>query len=133
METLQVGGVILFIYGVLWASATLRDAKRTLGGEYLQPLRRIERMTVTNALGPLLPVAGGLAIVSVTQNHALAVGVAAILATVTLLALRGVLHARRMRGAGVPDSYAASYTKAHAIRAASLAIVAGTLIQPLLR
>ncbi len=131
MESLQVAGVIAFIYGILWASATLKDARRTLSGEYLEPLRRIERITVANSLGPVLPLIAGLGIVSFSQHYALGVGVAAILLTVTLFVLKGVVHAKRMRGAGVPRAYRVSYRKAHAIRAMSLALVAAALVQPL--
>jgi hypothetical protein len=60
------------------------------------------------------------------------IGVAAIVTTVALLALRGVLHARRMEDSGVPPAYWTSYRKAHAIRAVSLALCAATLLHPLL-
>lgn len=132
MEGLQVAGVIAFIYGVLWASATLRDAKRDLAGECLERLRAIERFTVLNGLGPLVPIVLGLGVVSFWQHHALGVGMGAIVLTILLLAMRGLVHARRMRGLGVPRAYRRSYRKAHAIRAASLAIAAATLVQPLL-
>ena len=128
MESIQVFAVILFIFGILTASAMLRDAKRSLAGEHLDEARRIERMTVLNALGPLLPLVAALGIVSVTQHDAVGIGVAATLLTTTLLALRGVVHARRMRGAGLPEAYSASYRNAHAIRATSLAICALALI-----
>jgi hypothetical protein len=132
MESLQVAGVVAFIYGILWASATLRDAKAAVGVEYAESLRGIERATVLNSLGPLLPVLAALGLVGTGLSQALGVAVAAILVTVFLLALRGVLLAERMRGAGVPAAYQASYRKAHAIRAASLALCAATLLHPLL-
>jgi len=132
METLQVAGVIACIYGILWARATLTEGKAALAAEHAEPLRRIERPTVVNSLGPVLPLMGGLALVSVGQHNALGIAVAAIFFTVVLLALRGIVHAERMRGVGVPEAYQASYRKAHAIRAASLALCAATLVQPLL-
>ena len=132
MEGLQFAGVFAFIYGVLWASSMLREAKRAVAAEYLEPLRRIERFTVMNGLGPLLPVVAGLGVVSFWQHHAIGVGVAAIALTAILLALRGAIHARRMRGAGVPRAYRRSYRTAHAIRAVGLALCAATLVQPLL-
>jgi hypothetical protein len=132
METLQVAGVIAFIYGILWASSIVRDGKAALGSEYVEPLNRIERATVLNSLGPLLPLFAGLGIVSLWQSYALGVAVAAILFTVALLALRGVLHARRMQDSGVPPAYWTSYRRAHAIRAASLALCAATLLHPLI-
>ena len=131
MEGLQFAGVFAFIYGILWASATVRDAKAALAPEYRESLQPIERVTVLNSLGPLLPLMAGLAIVASQQQSGIAVAVAAILLTVMLLALKGVLQAKRMRGVGVPTDYQASYRKAHAIRAVSLAVVAGTLVQPL--
>ena len=132
METLQVAGVIAFIYGILWASATLKDAKAALGAEHGEPVRRIERATILNSLGPLLPLMAGIAVVSLWQHYMLGIAVAAIFFTVVLLALRGVVHAERMRGAGIPASYQASYRKAHAIRAVSLALCAAALFHPLL-
>ena len=132
METLQVAGVIACIYGILWASATLKEAKAALAGEHAEPLRRIEGATVLNSLGPLLPLMAGLAVVSLWQHDTLGIAIGAIFFTVVLTALRGVLHAERMRGAGVPAAYQASYRKAHAIRAVSLALCAATLVQPLL-
>lgn len=131
MEGLQVVGVIAFIYGILWASSMQKDAKRALTGEYVERLRNIERVTVLNSAGPLLPLLFGLGLVSYGQTS-LGVGIVAILLTVTLLALKGVLHAKRMRGVGVPREYRVSYRKAHAIRAASLALCAATLVHPLL-
>lgn len=128
MESLQVGGVIAFIYGILWASATLKDAKRAVAEEHFEKLRRIERLTVLNSLGPLLPLFAALGIASLWQHDAVGIGVAAIFLTVTLVALKGVLHAKHMRGAGVPRDYRVSYRKAHVIRAVSLAIVASSLI-----
>ena len=128
METLQVAAVILFIFGILTASSMLRDGRRALAHEHLAQAQRIERMTVLNALGPLLPLVAALGLVSVTQHNAVGIGVAATLLTTTLLALRGVLHARRMRGAGLPEAYSASYRNAHAIRATSLAVCALALI-----
>jgi hypothetical protein len=38
-----------------------------------------------------------------------------------------------MRGAGLPESYAASYRKAHVIRAVSVALIAAMLAPALLR
>jgi|SRR5688572_2341032 len=128
MESLQVAGVILFIFGILTASSMLRDGKRALAGEHLAQAQRIERMTILNALGPLLPLIGALGLVSLSQHHAVGIGVAATLLTTALLALRGVVHARRMRGAGLPETYFASYRNAHAIRATSLALCALALI-----
>jgi hypothetical protein len=128
MESLQVASVILFIFGILTASSMLRDGKGALAGEHLAEAQRIERMTVLNALGPLLPLIAALGIVSLWQHHAVGIGVAATLLTTALLALRGVVHARRMRGAGVPETYSASYRNAHAIRATSLALCALALI-----
>jgi len=128
MESLQVGGVIAFIYGILWASATLKDAKRAVAAEHVEKLRRIERLTVLNGLGPLLPLFAALGIVSVWRHYAFGIGIAAIFLTVTLVALKGFVHAKRMRGAGVPREYRRSYRKAHVIRAVSLAIVAASLV-----
>ena len=128
MEGLQFAGVVLFIFGVLTASSMLRDGKRALAREHLAQTQRIERMTVVNALGPLLPLIAALGFVSLWQHHAVGIGVAATLLTTALLALRGVVHARRMRGAGVPEAYSASYRNAHAIRATSLALCALALI-----
>jgi len=128
MESMQVGGVIAFIYGILWASSTLKEAKRAVAAEHFEKLRRIERLTVLNGLGPLLPLFAALGIVSVWQHYAFGIGVAAIFLTVTLVALKGVLHAKHMRGAGVPLDYRVSYRKAHVIRAVSLAIVAASLV-----
>jgi hypothetical protein len=132
MEGLQVFGIILCIYGVLWASSTLDEAKRALDRAHLEGLRRIERITVVNSLGPVLPLIAGLGVVSLWKQDALGIAVTAILLTVTLLFARGLLHAKRMRGAGVPRAYRVSYRKAHAIRAISLAFCAATLVQPLL-
>jgi hypothetical protein len=132
MEGLQVAGVIAFIYGVLWASSTLRDARSALPSEHLEPVRRIERNTVANSLGPVLPLILGLGAVSLWQHHAVGVAVAAILLTVSLVAMRGVAHAKRMLGLGIPRDYASSYRRAHVIRATSLAIVAATLVKPLI-
>ena len=132
MEGLQFAGVFAFIYGILWASATVRDAKAALAPEYRDSLQHIERVTILNSLGPLLPLVAGLGLVASQQLSGLGVAVAAILFTVMLLALKGELHAKRMRGVGVPPGYQASYRKAHVIRAVSLAVVAGTLVQPLL-
>jgi len=132
METLQVAGVIAFIYGILWASATVKDAKASLAAEHAELLRRIERATVLNSLGPLMPLVAGIALVSFWQHGALGIAVAAIFFTVVLLALRGIVHAERMRGVGVPSSYQASYRKAHAIRAVSLALCSAALFHPLL-
>jgi hypothetical protein len=128
MEGLQVAAVILFIFGVLTASSMVRDGRRALARQHLAEAQRIERMTILNALGPLLPLIGALGLVSLRQHHAVGIGVAATLLTTALLVLRGVLHARRMRGAGVPDAYSASYRNAHAIRATSLALCALALI-----
>jgi hypothetical protein len=128
MEGLQVASVILFIFGILTASSMLREGKRALAGEHLAEAQRIERMTVLNALGPLLPLIAALGIVSLWQHHTVGIGVAATLLTTALLALRGLLHARRMRGAGVPEAYSASYRNAHAIRATCLALCALALI-----
>lgn len=133
MEGLQVAGITLFIYGILWASSTVQDAKRSLAGEHLEPLRRIERLSVLNGLGPVLPLIASLGAVSFWKHHGVGIAIAAILLTVTLLFVRGLVHAKRMRGAGVPRAYRVSYRKAHAIRAASLALCAATLLQPLLR
>ena len=128
METLQVAGVVLFIFGILTAAAMLKDGKRALAAEHLERARRIERITVLNALGPVLPLIGALGVVSLSQSYALGIGVAATLLTTALLAIRGVVHARLMRASGLPESYFASYRRAHAIRAASLAICALALI-----
>ena len=128
MEGLQFAGVVLFIFGILTASSMLRDGKRALAREHLAQTQRIERMTVVNALGPLLPLIAALGFVSLWQHHAVGIGLAATLLTTALLALRGVVHARRMRGAGVPEAYSASYRNAHAIRATSLALCALALI-----
>ena len=128
METLQVAGVILFIFGILTASSMLREGKHGLPEEHLAEAQRIERMTIVNALGPLLPLIAALGFVSAWQNHAAGIGVSATLLTTTMLALRGVVHARRMRGAGVPEAYSLSYRNAHAIRATALAICALALI-----
>ena len=49
METLQVAGVILFIFGILTASSMLREGKRGLPEEHLAEAQRIERMTIVNA------------------------------------------------------------------------------------
>jgi len=128
MEGPQVLGVILFIFGILTASAMLKDGKRALAAEQLARARDIERMTILNALGPVLPLIGALGIVSLTQRHALGIVVAATLLTTTLLAIRGIAHARLMRASGLPEDYFSSYRKAHAIRAASLAVCALALI-----
>ena len=96
-------------------------------------VRGIERVTVVNTFGPLLPLIAGLGVVSYLQHYAVGAAVAAILLTVTLLFVRGLVHAKRMRGAGVPRPYRASYRKAHAIRAVSLALCAATLVLPYLR
>jgi hypothetical protein len=128
METLQVAGVVLFIFGILTASSMLRDGKRALAGEHLAAARRIERTTALNTLGPVLPLVAALGLVSVTQQDAVGIGVAATLLSTSLLALRGVVHARRLRGAGVPEAYSSSYRNAHAIRATSLALCALALI-----
>jgi len=128
MESLQVLGVILFIFGILTASSMLREGKRALAESHLAQAQRIERMTIVNALGPVLPLIAALGILSVTQRYALGIGIAATLLTTALVALRGVVHARRMRGAGLPEAYFSSYRNAHAIRATSLAICALALI-----
>jgi len=128
MESLQVASVILFIFGILTASSMVRDGRRTLAQQHLAEAQRIERITVLNALGPLLPLIAALGLISLQQRHAVGIGVAATLLTTALLALRGVVHARRMRGAGVPEAYSASYRNAQAIRATSLAICALALI-----
>jgi hypothetical protein len=132
MEGLQFIGVFAFIYGVLWASSMLRHARSAIAAEYHETLRRIERFTVMNGLGPLIPVVVGLGVVSFWGQHALVVAVAAITLTALLLALRGAVHARRMRGVGVPRAYRRSYRAAHAIRAVGLALCAATLVHPLL-
>jgi len=132
MEGLQILGIIAFIYGILWASSTLQDARQALAAEHLAPLRRIERFSVANNFGPVLPLIAGLGVVSIRQQHAVGIAVAATLLTVMLLFLRGIMHAQRMRGAGVPETYLASYRKAHAIRAGGLAICASTLLYPVL-
>ena len=128
MESLQVAGVILFIFGILSASSIVQDARRALAEEHLATLRNIERMTVLNALGPMLPLIAALGLISVTQQHGVGIVVAATLLTTVLVAFRGVVHARHMRGAGLPESYSSSYRKAHAIRATSLALCALALI-----
>ena len=133
MERLQFLGIVLFIYGVLSASAITRAARMALTGEHLEPLRHIERLTVTNYLGPALPLVAGLAIVSFSSRYAVAVMIAATLCTVALLVARGLTHARRMSAAGVPPSYLASYRKAYAIRMASLAVCAVALMYPALQ
>ena len=128
MEGPQVLGIILFIYGVLTASSMLDDAKRSLAVEHLARLRGIERLTLVNSLGPVLPLLAGLGVVSVWQQQALGIAIAAILLTVVLLFARGLVHAQRMRKLGVPRPYRVSYRKAHAIRAVALAICASTLL-----
>ena len=128
MEGLQVAGVVLFIFGILTASSIVQDARRALAREQLATLRNIERMTVLNALGPVLPLIAALGLISLTQRYAVGIVVAATLLTTVLVAVRGVVHARHMRGAGLPDSYSSSYRKAHAIRATSLALCALALI-----
>ena len=128
MEGLQFAGVVLFIFGVLTASSMLREGRRSLAADHLAAALDIERMTVANALGPVLPLIAALGIVSVTQHFAVGIVAAATLLTTALVALRGVLHARRLRGAGLPESYSASYRNAHAIRATSLALCALALI-----
>jgi hypothetical protein len=131
METLQVAGTIAFIYGALWASSTLKDARRALENRYLEPLRGIERLSILNALGPVLPLIVALGIVSFWQHFATGIAAAAILLTVTLSVMRGEAHGRKMRGAGVPEAYVASYRRAHVIRAVALAFCAATLLKPL--
>ena len=128
MEGPQVAAVVLFIFGILTASSMLQDGKRALAAEHLATLRHIERMTILNALGPVLPLIAALGLISVTQRYAVGIVVAATLLTTVLVALRGVMHARHMRGAGLPESYSSSYRKAHAIRATSLALCALALI-----
>ena len=128
MESLQVLAVILFIFGILTASSMLREGKRALAEDHLARAQRIERMTIVNVLGPVLPLVAALGILSVTQRYALGIGIAATLLTTALLALRGVVHARRMRGAGLPEAYFSSYRNAHAIRATSLGLCAAALI-----
>ena len=128
MEGLQVFAVIVFIFGTLTASSMLQDGKRALAAEDLATLRRIERMTVLNALGPVLPLIAALGLISVTQRYGVGIVVAATLLTTVLVAVRGVVHARHMRGARLPESYSSSYWKAHAIRATSLALCALALI-----
>jgi hypothetical protein len=71
MEGLQVAGVVLFIFGILTASSMLQDGKRALAAEDLATVRRIERMTVLNALGPMLPL---IAALGTHQLHAAARG-----------------------------------------------------------
>src|SRR5687767_5695794 len=133
MEGPQILGIILFIYGVLSASSMLEEAKRSLASEHIARLRGIERVTIVNSLGPVLPLLAGLGVVSVWHWQATGIAVAAILLTVTLLFVRGLVHAQRMRKAGVPRPYRVSYRKAHAIRAVGLAICASTLAYPVLR
>ena len=128
MESLQVAAVILFIFGILTASSMLREGRRSLAEDHLAQAQRIERMTIVNALGPVVPLIAALGILSVTQRYALGIGIAATLLTTALVALRGVVHARRMRGAGLPEAYFSSYRNAHAIRATSLALCAAALI-----
>jgi len=128
MESLQVFAVMLFIFGILTASSMLREGRRSLAEDHLAQAQRIERMTVVNALGPVVPLIAALGILSVTQRYALGIGIAATLLTTALVALRGVVHARRMRGAGLPEAYFSSYRNAHAIRATSLALCAAALI-----
>jgi len=128
MESLQVFAVMLFIFGILTASSMLREGRRSLAEDHLARAQRIERMTVVNALGPVVPLIAALGILSVTQRYALGIGIAATLLTTALVALRGVVHARRMRGAGLPEAYFSSYRNAHAIRATSLALCAAALI-----
>lgn len=128
MEGLQVAGIVVFIFGILTASSMLQDARRALAEEHLATVRTIERMTVLNALGPLLPLIAALGLVSLTRQYAVGIGIAATLLTAALLAIRGVVHARRMRGAGLPETYFASYRRAHAIRATSVALAALALI-----
>ena len=133
MEGLQLAGVIAFIYGVLWAHSTLKEARASLDAELHGLVRDIERNTVINSLGPVLPLIVGLGVVSFWQQQALGIALAAILLTVLLLFVRGLVHAKHMRGLGVPRAYRASYRKAHAIRAVSLALCAAAFLQPLLR
>jgi hypothetical protein len=133
MEGLQLLGVIAFIYGILWATSLLKEARAGLPSEHQSLVRHIERGTVVNILGPLLPLVAGLGIVSLWMHEALGVAVAAILLTVLLLVARGLVHSTQMRRAGVPRAYRVSYRRAHAIRAASLAICAAAFVQPLLR
>jgi hypothetical protein len=128
MESLQVAAVIVFIFATLTASSMLQDGKRALAAQDLATLRRIERMTVLNALGPVLPLIAALGLISVTQRYGVGIVVAATLLTTVLVAVRGVVHARHMRGAGLPESYSSSYRKAHAIRVTSLALCALALI-----
>ena len=128
MEGLQILGLVAFIYGVLWASSMLQEAKRSLDAELHGRLRAIERLTIGNSLGPVLPLVTGIGVVSLWQQHALGIASAAILLTVVLLFARGLVHAQRMRRLGVPRPYRVSYRKAHAIRAVALAICASTLL-----
>ena len=132
MEGLQFLGVFAFIYGILWATAVTREARRTLGDEHIAQVRPIERPTILNSAGPLVPLVAGLGMATSWPGSGVGIAVAAIFASVGLLGLRGVLHARRMRVSGVPPSYWTSYRKAHAIRAVSLALCAATLLHPLL-
>ena len=128
MEGLQFLGIFACLYGILWAKSVTRDAKSSLATQDLERIRPIERPTILNSVGPLVPLVAGLGIVTSWPGTGLGIVVAAILLTVGSLALKGVVHAKRMRGAGVPEAYGASYLKAHAIRAVSLALVAATLI-----
>jgi len=132
MEGFQFLGVFAFIYGILWATSVTRDAKRALDAEHLARVRPIERPTVLNSAGPLVPLIAGLGVATWWPATGMGIGVAAIVTTVALLALRGVLHARRMEDSGIPPAYWTTYRKAHAIRAASLALCAATLLHPLL-